>query len=203
VSATAAAVLAALLLATAGLVVPPRSRPGPRPGAPATAVRTRPTGPRRRRPAAAGALDVPLLLELTAAAVGAGLPPGTAVEEALDAVESTRTPAADPLVQQLRGVCAQLRLGADPRTAWTGAGPALAPLGDALLLSALTGAPAADLLLSAAGQTRRERRRAAEEAAARVGSLLVLPLGLCTLPSFLLLGVVPVVLTLAGSLLTG
>jgi len=151
----------------------------------------------------AGALDVPLLLELTAAAVGAGLPPGTAVEEALDAVEGTRSPAAVPLAPELRGVCAQLRLGADPRTAWAGAGPALAPLADALLLSALTGAPAADLLLAAAEQTRRERRRAAEEAAARLGSLLVLPLGLCTLPSFLLLGVVPVVLTLAGSLLTG
>jgi len=215
VSAATAAVLAALLLVLAVLAVPGRS--GPRAGAPPGATRrtaprgrtarTGRTGWSRRRgrpsPAGAVALDVPLLLELTAAAVGAGLPPGTAVEEALSALESTRPAAVDPQADALRGVCAQLRLGADPRTAWAGAGPALAPLADALLLSALTGAPAADLLLSAAAQTRRERRRAAEEAAARLGSLLVLPLGLCTLPSFLLLGVVPVVLTLAGSLLTG
>jgi hypothetical protein len=34
-----------------------------------------------------------------------------------------------------------------------------------------------------------------------LSALLVLPLGLCTLPAFLLLGVVPVVLTLAGEVL--
>nr|WP_276611123.1 type II secretion system F family protein [Kineococcus siccus] len=191
------------------MVVPVRDSPrghrtrGAAPGTP------RGPRPRGRRPAArARALDVPLLLELTAAAVSAGLPSGTAVEEALAALESTRPDAGpdaprDAVAEELRGVCAQLRLGADPRTAWSGAGPVLQPLADALLLSALTGAPAADLLLSAAAQARRERRRAAEEAAARLGSLLVLPLGLCTLPSFLLLGVVPVVLTLARSLLTG
>ncbi|WP_167585334.1 type II secretion system F family protein [Kineococcus rubinsiae] len=208
---TAAAALAAVLLVLAVLAVPGRSsgrrggRLAVRRGSADEVVPRARAGLRRPVRATPGpVLDVPLLLELTAAAVTAGLPPGTAVEEALAAVESTRPgPLADPSAVALQGVCAQLRLGADPRTAWAGAGPDLAPLADALLLSALAGAPAADLLLSAAGQARRERRRAAQEAAARLGSLLVLPLGLCTLPSFLLLGVVPVVLTLAGSLLTG
>ena len=42
---------------------------------------------------------------------------------------------------------------------------------------------------------------AAEQAARRVGVLAVAPLGLCFLPAFVLLGVVPVVIGLAGPLL--
>ncbi|NAZ88773.1 type II secretion system F family protein, partial [Kineococcus indalonis] len=141
-------------------------------------------------------LDLALLLELTAAAVTAGLPPGRALEQAVAAVPG-------PVPEDLARVCAQLRWGAEPQRAFEGADQRWHPLAEPLLLSARTGAPAASLLLSAAAQHRAERRRAAAEAAARLGSQLVLPLGLCTLPSFLLLGVVPVVLTLAGDVLTG
>jgi hypothetical protein len=42
-----------------------------------------------------------------------------------------------------------------------------------------------------------------EQAARRVGVLVVAPLGLCFLPAFVLLGVVPVVLGLTGPLLAG
>jgi hypothetical protein len=52
-----------------------------------------------------------------------------------------------------------------------------------------------------AAEVRAERRSAAEQAARRVGVLAVAPLGLCFLPAFLLLGVVPVVVGLAGPLL--
>ncbi|MCI2239491.1 type II secretion system F family protein, partial [Kineococcus sp. TRM81007] len=140
--------------------------------------------------------DLPLLLELTAAAVTAGLPPGRALHRAVEALPG-------PVPADLARVCAQLAAGTDPEHAWEGAGQRWEPLAEPLLLSARTGASAASLLVSAAAQQRAERRRAAAEAAARLGSRLVLPLGLCTLPSFLLLGVVPVVLTLARDVLTG
>ena len=52
-----------------------------------------------------------------------------------------------------------------------------------------------------AADVRAEYRSAAEQAARRVGVLAVAPLGLCFLPAFVLLGVVPVVVGLAGPLL--
>ncbi|WP_432506964.1 type II secretion system F family protein [Kineococcus arenarius] len=163
-----------------------------------TPLRARVSAPvrRLRPPPPPPAPDLAVLLELTAVAVGAGLPPGRALREAVQAA-----PGAVPA--DLARVCAQLDGGADAERAWQGASQRWRPLADPLLLSARTGASTASLLVSAAAQHRAERRRAGAEAAARLGSQLVLPLGLCTLPAFLLLGVVPVVLTLARDVLAG
>ena len=68
-----------------------------------------------------------------------------------------------------------------------------------LALSARAGVPAAGLLRSAAEQARREARSAGERAAASLGVMLMLPLGLCILPSFMLLGVAPLVLAVISS----
>lgn len=155
-------------------------------------------GPRRREVATAA--DVPLVLDLVSAAVRAGLPPGRALQAAVDALSA----AGGPDEPALRRVAVQLTWGSPAAGAWEGLTAGTDRwdgLADALLLSARTGAPAASLLTSAAASTRAGRRWDAEAAAARLSALLVLPLGLCTLPAFLLLGVVPVVLTLAGDVL--
>ncbi|MCU1421848.1 MAG: hypothetical protein JWN36_1499 [Microbacteriaceae bacterium] len=68
-----------------------------------------------------------------------------------------------------------------------------------LALSSRAGVPAAGLLRSAAEQARREARSAGERAAATLGVTLMLPLGLCVLPSFMLLGVAPLVLAVLSS----
>ncbi|WP_345714040.1 type II secretion system F family protein, partial [Kineococcus glutinatus] len=142
-------------------------------------------------------LDLPLCCDLVAAATRAGAPPAAALDVALAVLPASR----DPLREALRRVQAQLALGASPEVAWAGAPAELEPLHGPLLLSAATGAPAAELLEAGSAQLRREQRRRAEVAAARLGARLVLPLGLCTLPAFVLLGVVPVLLSLAGSVL--
>ena len=62
------------------------------------------------------------------------------------------------------------------------------------------GAPAVDLLRSAATDARRRARTDGRLRAARLGARLLLPMGLCTLPAFLLLGVGPMLLSvMAGS----
>ncbi len=68
-----------------------------------------------------------------------------------------------------------------------------------LALSARAGVPAAGLLRSAAEHARREARSEGERAAATLGVTLMLPLGLCVLPSFMLLGVAPLVLAVISS----
>lgn len=63
-----------------------------------------------------------------------------------------------------------------------------------LSLAALAGAPPAELLRAEAVRLRRDAIGAASERAAALGVQLMLPLGLCVLPAFLLLSVAPVLL---------
>lgn len=72
---------------------------------------------------------------------------------------------------------------------------------DVLALSQRSGAPAVDLLRATAAEARRAGRTAGRMRAARLGARLLLPMGLCTLPAFLLLGVAPMLLSvLSGSI---
>ncbi|MBF4462864.1 MULTISPECIES: type II secretion system F family protein [unclassified Rathayibacter] len=66
-------------------------------------------------------------------------------------------------------------------------------------LSSAAGVPAGRLLRSEAALTRVRAASAARERAARLGVTLMLPLGVCVLPSFLLLGVAPMVIAVLFS----
>lgn len=137
-------------------------------------------------------LDAALALDLLAGLLqsGQGLVPGL---ELL----GTHVPGAAPL----RRVAALLRVGVDWDEAWSAheperSDPGLQELAGELRFAHHTGAPTASLLRSTAAALRRRRRREAEMRAGTLATRLVLPLGLCQLPSFLCLGVVPLVLAL-------
>ncbi|MCA1307688.1 type II secretion system F family protein [Microbacterium esteraromaticum] len=71
---------------------------------------------------------------------------------------------------------------------------------DAVLeLSRAAGVPAAELLRASAAQQRHDARVQGRVRASRLASKLLLPLGACTLPAFLLLGVAPLMLSVLGS----
>ncbi len=71
---------------------------------------------------------------------------------------------------------------------------------DAVLdLSRRAGVPAAELLRSEAHEARRDARSVAQQKAAALSVRLLLPLGLCILPAFMLLGVVPLLLSVISS----
>jgi len=78
-----------------------------------------------------------------------------------------------------------------------------AAVDEVLELAERAGAPAAELLTSAAQQCRRSARASGRRAATDLGVRLLLPLALCVLPSFLLLGVAPMVLGLISSTVEG
>lgn len=142
-----------------------------------------------------GHSDVPLLVDLVAAALGAGATPVAALDIAGRAVGGHEG-------EEVVRVAARLRLGSDWAGAWTGTSAPLEPLQRCLGLALSVGAPGAGLLRATASELRRRRHRSAQLEASRLGVRLVLPLGLCALPAFLVLGVVPVVLSLATELLT-
>ncbi|ORC16408.1 MULTISPECIES: type II secretion system F family protein [Rothia] len=97
----------------------------------------------------------------------------------------------------LDGVVSALFTGASWKQAWGHAVPEeLTELRDTLGLTLSTGAPSAQLVRALAARERRHRQRIHEKAAARLAVKLVVPLGACSLPSFICLGVVPVLIAL-------
>jgi Flp pilus assembly protein TadB len=142
--------------------------------------------------------DAPLAAELLAAALAAGVPLERAVPVVADAIGG-------PLGRRMRRVGHLVRLGRPAASAWgvLGDEAALAPLVAAVARSARTGAPLADLIVLAAGDLR-DQARAQARAEIRAASVrAVLPLGLCLLPAFALLGVAPLVGGLVSGLLGG
>lgn len=147
--------------------------------------------------ARAVAEQLPLLLELLAACLAGGATP-------LAAVDAVSVAADGPASVRLRRVADALRVGCPPGEAWRvlgTVGPAAAA-GRALARAADGGAPVAGAVHRVAEDARRDARALAEQRARRAGVLAVGPLGLCFLPAFLLIGVVPTVVGLAGPLLT-
>src|SRR5690606_37807718 len=110
----------------------------------------------------------------------------------------------------LRKVAAGLVLGGSWEQAWAGSGQmaghdhrCLEELAAALGPTWSSGQAPGPALRAAAAQHRVREHRVAQEAAGRLGARLVLPLGLCLLPSVLLLGLVPVLLALVRGLVPG
>lgn len=72
---------------------------------------------------------------------------------------------------------------------------------DVIAMAARAGAPVAELLRAEARRLRRAARAAGAARAAALGVRLMLPLGVCVLPAFVLLGVVPLVISVVSGTL--
>lgn len=173
-----------------------------------------PAAPRSQK-IGGGIADAPLILDLLAAMLSAG----ASVENALAVVAESCEPS---ICSALTRVHAARLLGASWDAAWdTGAaeggsprevasrgtrsvrkrsghrrGTSIREIRQGLQFATTTGAPSAALLRAHADQLRRRHNREIDRRAAALGVQLVLPLGLCSLPAFICLGVVPVVLGL-------
>ncbi|MEV4661280.1 type II secretion system F family protein [Micromonospora echinofusca] len=142
------------------------------------------------------AADLPLAADLLAAAMRAGAPVDRSILAVAGALDG-------PLADRLARVGRLLRLGGGPEEAWAplAAVPGADRLTAAVLRSANSGAALAGALTRLADDLRADRATAAEAAARRAGVLIVLPLGLCFLPAFILAGLVPVIVAVLGDVL--
>jgi pilus assembly protein TadC len=119
-------------------------------------------------------------------------------------VAAAAVAAAEPLEggagRELRRVAGLLALGADPAQAWhtVEGSTALAAFARAAGRSAGTGAALARAARSESSRLRAALSEGAEARAQRAAVLITAPLGLCFLPAFVALGIVPVVIGLAG-----
>lgn len=136
-------------------------------------------------------VDTALVLELLAAQLRAGLAPLAALGTLAEALNS----------RPLYTVCQRLQMGSSWGSAWSGsAAGTFGELRDALAPAYTGGAPSTALLLSLADAHRLNERRAAERAAGKLSVALVVPLGLCSLPAFICLGIMPILISLLPTL---
>jgi pilus assembly protein TadC len=135
--------------------------------------------------------DLPIACDLLGVCLAAGVPVSGALSAVGDALPA-------PLGASLRAVASLYRLGAATRTAWADAPPELAALGRVLVRAGESGSSVVPALRALADDSRTAARAAAEAAVHRAGIWVLAPLGACFLPAFLCLGVVPLVLGIAG-----
>lgn len=139
--------------------------------------------------------DLPHVVTLLAAALRSGASPAGAIDIVCRALPGAAA-------EQLVPVAARLRLGGDPAAIWGALAddPALGPLGRTLARAHRTGAPVVEAVERLGDDLARRARADVEDRARAIGVRAAVPLGVCLLPSFLLLGIVPLAVSLAGTI---
>ncbi|WP_151477760.1 type II secretion system F family protein [Streptomyces albicerus] len=159
----------------------------------------------QRRPAPVEEFDaglaarqLPLAADLLAACIAAGASPVVAAQAVGEALDG-------PVGERLARGAAEVRLGGEPAEAWRGlaALPGARTLARLLERAGESGVPAAAPVARLAAEARAEWGRTATARARRAGVLVTAPVGLCFLPAFIAIGVLPVVIGLAGGVLGG
>jgi Flp pilus assembly protein TadB len=141
--------------------------------------------------------DLPFAVELVAAALRAGAAPDAALRVVAEAVGG-------PVGLRFGRVERALRLGAPAAEAWDHLGDADGAMrvARAAQRSDHSGAALAGALVRIADDLRTDTALSSEAAARRAGVLVVLPLGLCFLPAFMLTGLVPVIIAVIGGVMS-
>ncbi|MCM1939931.1 type II secretion system F family protein [Streptomyces sp. G3] len=145
---------------------------------------------------AAASRQLPLAADLLAACIAAGASPVTAARAVGDALGG-------PVGDALGRGAAEVRLGGEPDGAWRGlaAVPGALPLARLLERAEVSGLPAAGPVARLAAQARADWARTTTARARRAAVMVTAPVGLCFLPAFIAVGVLPVVIGLAGGVL--
>ncbi|GAA1747209.1 hypothetical protein GCM10009710_29150 [Aeromicrobium alkaliterrae] len=162
-------------------------------GAAAPLVRARVARAGRSGPGTVAA-ELPVALDLVAAALAAGRPPGVAVAAAARALGGQ-------VGAELDAVAARLVTVADPSEVWRDVAtrPGLAELARAVLRAERSGSAPAAVVANVADDLRRRRQSERLRRTRAGGVATALPLGLCFLPAFFLIGIAPTLLGLVGS----
>lgn len=144
------------------------------------------------------ARELPTAVDLLAACLDAGSAPPVALRTVGRALRG-------PVEEELARLGHRLDLGVDPGVLWAevAASGELAPLGRALGRAHETGASVSEAVHRLAEELRESARAEVEERARALEVKVSAPLGLCLLPAFVVLGIVPMVVGLVSSLALG
>ncbi|WP_310961519.1 type II secretion system F family protein [Nocardioides terrisoli] len=151
--------------------------------------------PTRRRRRERLEADLPWGVQLLGSCLIAGAAVPSSLRTVADAIPG-------PLGDEFGLLHHRLALGEDPVQVWRELcdHDQLRPLGRALVRAQESGTPVAGSIQALADELRARRRAAVEERARSVDVKASAPLGVCFLPAFILLGVVPMVVGIFSSL---
>jgi len=130
--------------------------------------------------------DLPMAVHLFGASLRAGSAAGQALVDVAAALGG-------PVAEEFLLVVRCLELGIDPPTAWAAVPDELRPLGRSMVRAHRSGASVVATVDRLAEELRSTRRHRTEALARGVEVRAAAPLGLCFLPAFVVLGVVPMV----------
>ncbi|HET9421891.1 MAG TPA: type II secretion system F family protein [Nocardioides sp.] len=155
--------------------------------------RAEPPEERRRRESVRR--DLPHVVTLLGSALSGGAAPGAAVALVCQALPG-------PAAARLEPLAACLALGADPAQVWATLthDPELGALGRSLARAHASGTPVVAAVERLADDLASRARAEVEDRARAVGVKAAVPLGLCLLPAFVLIGIVPLVAGLLAEL---
>ncbi|SHN02749.1 type II secretion system F family protein [Cryptosporangium aurantiacum] len=153
--------------------------------------------PELGRERAVAAAELPYAIDLLAAVLRSGAPLDRAVTVVGAAIDG-------PLGRRFTEVGRALRLGVTGGAGWQALTDVVGADGfvPAAVRAADSGAALAATCVRCAADLRERREARAEAAAQRAGVLLVLPLGFCFLPAFVLVGVIPILLGVLDDVLS-
>jgi Flp pilus assembly protein TadB len=139
--------------------------------------------------------ELPVAVHLLGACVTAGAATSVALADVAEALPGA-------VAEELRAVRHRLALGVDPGEVWATVAehPQLGPLGRSLGRAHRSGASVRDAIAALADDLRAESRARADALARGVEVKAAAPLGVCFLPAFELLGVVPMVVGVFSAL---
>jgi pilus assembly protein TadC len=144
------------------------------------------------------ARQLPLAADLLAACIAAGAGPVIAAQAVGEALSGS-------VGEGLARGAAEVRLGGEPAEAWRRLAslPGARPLARLLERADESGLPAAGPVARLAADARAQWARTATARARRAAVMVTAPVGLCFLPAFITIGVLPVVIGLAGEVVGG
>lgn len=136
------------------------------------------------------AAQLPSALDLMVATLEVGRPPVTAFALAAEATS-------EPLGSELASVAHRLAVSGDSMAVWRSveADRTLAPVGRAFRRAESSGMPVARVVSGVADDLRRERRARRRDDSRKVAVRTAAPLGICFLPAFFLIGIVPTIIS--------
>lgn len=158
-----------------------------------TIGRAEPASARREREQMAR--ELPQVIQLIGLVLASGGSLGEAIRQVAAAFPG-------PAVEPLRRAEARLAVGMAAADVWLelAAQPGLERVGRALCRAEGSGVPIAAMVQGLGVDLAREERARTEDAARTVGVRAAVPLGLCLLPAFLVIGIVPVIASALTSL---
>jgi Flp pilus assembly protein TadB len=139
--------------------------------------------------------DLPTGVDLLGACLDAGAAPGSALVAVSRALGGA-------VGEEFLAIHHRLEVGVDPAQVWRSVAehPQLAPLGRAVGRAHETGAPVGGAVHRLATELRERARAEVETRARSIEVKATAPLGLCLLPAFVVLGVVPMVVGVFSSM---